>query len=78
MATSSMPARHSIAWFRKGLRVHDNAALLDAIGDGSTTHVMPVYLLDPAFADPARVGSVRYRFLLESLSDLDANLRARG
>ena len=62
-------------WFRKGLRVHDNAALVEAAaGSGS---VLPLYVLDPYFARPEFVGAPRYRFLLESLADLDATLRAR-
>ena len=76
--TSRMAAspRSTIVWFRKGLRVHDNLALLDACE--AAAHATPVYLLDRRFADPARVGPIRYRFLLESLADLDASLRARG
>ena len=63
-------------WFRKGLRVHDNAALVEAAaGSGS---VLPLYVLDPYFARPEFVGAPRYRFLLESLADLDASLRKRG
>ena len=54
-------------WFRKGLRVHDNAALVEAAaGSGS---VLPLYVLDPYFARPEFVGAPRYRFLLESLAD---------
>jgi cryptochrome len=65
----------TIHWFRKGLRIHDNPALLRAI-DGADV-VFPLFIIDPHFADPGRVGVNRYRFLLESLSDLDASLRTR-
>ena len=70
----------SIVWFRKALRLHDNRALLDACGllsggggaagaaAPAVAAVAPVYLLDARFADPARVGAVRYRFLLEARS----------
>ena len=63
-------------WFRKGLRVHDNPALVKACEGASA--VQPVFVLDPWFTKPERVGANRLRFLLESLTDLDASLRARG
>lgn len=72
-------------WFRKGLRLHDNPALHAACRGAS--HVYPVFVLDPWFLRPdpsapspgsTRVGINRIRFLLESLADLDASLRARG
>ena len=63
-------------WFRKGLRVHDNPALTAACADASS--VIPVFVLDPWFMSPDRVGVNRVRFLLESLKDLDENLKAKG
>ena len=71
-----MAAKRSILWFRKGLRVHDNPALVKACEGASA--VQPVFVLDPWFIKPERVGANRLRFLLESLTDLDASLRARG
>jgi DNA photolyase len=67
---------NTVVWFRKGLRLHDNPALLAAL-DGATA-VMPLFILDPHFLKPQNVGGARMRFLLESLSDLDASLRARS
>ena len=61
-------------WFRKNLRVHDNAALTAACDD---KNVLPLYCLDPAWATPSIVGPNRCRFLLESLEDLDETLRSR-
>ena len=66
----------SVMWFRKGLRVHDNPALTAACADASS--VIPVFVLDPWFMSPDRVGVNRVRFLLESLKDLDENLKAKG
>lgn len=66
----------SILWFRKGLRLHDNPALLEAIKD--VDHMYPIFILDPHFISPDRVGANRMQFLLESLSDLNASLQARG
>ncbi|KAL5212641.1 hypothetical protein ABZP36_023488 [Zizania latifolia] len=74
-----------MVWFRKGLRVHDNPAL-DAARRGAV-RLYPVFVLDPRYLRPepaapspgsARAGVARVRFLLESLSDLDARLRRLG
>ncbi|XP_056138621.1 cryptochrome-2 [Lampris incognitus] len=64
---------NSVHWFRKGLRLHDNPALQEALNGADT--VRCVYILDPWFAGSANVGVNRWRFLLESLEDLDSNLR---
>uniref|UniRef100_A0A0G4HKP3 Photolyase/cryptochrome alpha/beta domain-containing protein n=1 Tax=Chromera velia CCMP2878 TaxID=1169474 RepID=A0A0G4HKP3_9ALVE len=71
---SSAPSA-SILWFRKGLRLHDNYALLEACKE--VKHVFPIFILDPWFIEPSNVGIVRYNFLLECLADLDSSLRAR-
>ena len=63
----------SIFWFRKTLRLHDNPAFLRAV-EGST-HVWPVFILDPWFVKNANVGNNRWRFLIESLQDLDRSLK---
>ena len=65
----------SIVWFRKGLRLHDNPALHAAIKESSS--VFPVFVIDPHFAKPEFVGINRYRFMLESLRDLDSSLRSK-
>ncbi|GAB4842050.1 (6-4)DNA photolyase [Ancistrocladus abbreviatus] len=75
----------SLMWFRKGLRIHDNPALEYAAKDSS--FVYPVFVIDPHYMEPdpnafslgsARAGLNRIQFLLESLSDLDGNLRNIG
>ncbi|XP_061781180.1 cryptochrome-1-like isoform X2 [Nerophis lumbriciformis] len=66
-------APNSIHWFRKGLRLHDNPALMEAVRGAGT--VRCVYFLDPWFAGSSNVGVNRWRFLLQCLEDLDANLR---
>jgi cryptochrome len=70
-----------IHWFRKGLRLHDNPALMSCLADAQSNlrkqnpefnyFIFPVFIIDPVFADPEKVGINRYRFLLESLKDLD-------
>ncbi|KAK0153413.1 Cryptochrome-2 [Merluccius polli] len=66
---------NSVHWFRKGLRLHDNPSLQEALSGADT--VCCVYILDPWFAGSANVGLGinRWRFLLESLEDLDNSLR---
>ncbi|EWM23893.1 6-4 photolyase [Nannochloropsis gaditana] len=66
----------SLHWFRKGLRLHDNPALLEAC-EGAT-HVYPVFILDPHFAKPDVIGVLRYRFMLQTIKNLDDNLREIG
>ncbi|KAG7282122.1 hypothetical protein CRUP_008234 [Coryphaenoides rupestris] len=66
---------NSVHWFRKGLRLHDNPSLQEALIGADS--VCCVYILDPWFAGSANVGLGinRWRFLLESLEDLDNSLR---
>lgn len=72
-------------WFRKGLRIHDNPAL-DYAAKGSDV-LYPVFVIDPHYMEPdpaafsigsSRAGLNRIRFLLESLTDLDVNLKKLG
>ncbi|CEM04076.1 unnamed protein product [Vitrella brassicaformis CCMP3155] len=67
--------KSAVLWFRKGLRLHDNLALLEACKDA--THVYPVFIIDPHFVGPGKVGVNRYRFLLECLTDLDTSLKTK-
>ncbi|CAG04151.1 unnamed protein product [Tetraodon nigroviridis] len=81
---------HTIHWFRKGLRLHDNPSLKDSLLGADS--VRCVYILDPWFAGSSNVGINRWRiclrspltvsqeqealrFLLQSLEDLDSSLR---
>ncbi|KAM6370685.1 cryptochrome-2-like isoform 3-T3 [Pluvialis apricaria] len=63
----------SIHWFRKGLRLHDNPALLAAATDCCRLH--PLFILDPS---SNRAGANAQRFLLDALRDLDGSLREMG
>ncbi|KAI3766713.1 hypothetical protein L2E82_16783 [Cichorium intybus] len=76
---------NSLMWFRKGLRIHDNEALEYAANNSN--HVYPVFVIDPHFMKPDPnafspgsnlAGLNRIRFLLESLVDLDSNLKKFG
>ncbi|XP_069797329.1 cryptochrome-1-like isoform X3 [Narcine bancroftii] len=66
-------ATRSVHWFRKGLRLHDNPALREALRGAAAACC--VYILDPWFAGSSNVGVNRWRFLLQCLEDLDASLR---
>ncbi|KAK2100525.1 Cryptochrome-2 [Saguinus oedipus] len=48
----------SVHWFRKGLRLHDNPALLAAVRGARC--VRCVYILDPWFAASSSVGINRW------------------
>jgi len=74
-----MPA--VIVWFKTDLRLHDNEALVRAVTSGHT--VVPVYCFDESHYGSTRfgfrkTGDFRIKFLLESLTDLDAGLRNLG
>ncbi|XP_060659932.1 cryptochrome-2 [Drosophila nasuta] len=77
--SKSTQRRTLVHWFRKGLRVHDNPALLQVFDVARTAphkySVRPIFLLDPGILDWLQVGANRWRFLQQSLSDLDNQLR---
>lgn len=71
----------SIVWFKTDLRLSDNETLLKAISQSD--QVLPLYCFDDSHFETTsygfkKTGSFRAQFLLESLQDLDANLRALG
>lgn len=65
-----------LCWFRRDLRLDDNTALLAAYA--AAEEVVPVFIFDDAILSRPDTGAVRVAFLLESLRNLDENLRARG
>ncbi|KAH7372536.1 hypothetical protein KP509_17G008500 [Ceratopteris richardii] len=73
--------RASIVWFRSDLRVHDNEAL--ATASKESLSILPVYCFDPRDYGKSssgfdKTGPYRAKFLLECVSNLRDNLRARG
>lgn len=71
----------AVVWFKTDLRITDNEALLKAASQNQS--VIPVYCFDDShFAVTAygfkKTGDFRAQFLMESLIDLDTNLRALG
>jgi deoxyribodipyrimidine photo-lyase len=65
----------SIVWFRRDLRLADNAALLAAIQQGD---VIPAFVIDRVVLKSDRVGSKRVAWLAANLRELDRSLRERG
>ena len=71
----------SIVWFKTDLRLNDNKTLIKAIAQSD--QIVPVYCFDDSHYKNTKygfkkTGNFRAQFLLESLSDLDANLRKVG
>nr|XP_026490035.1 cryptochrome-1 [Vanessa tameamea] len=64
-----------VHWFRLDLRLHDNLALRNAINEAENRkHILkPIYVVDPEIKN--KIGANRLRFLIQSLQDLDLNLR---
>ena len=68
----------TLVWFRgKDLRLADHLPLLDALRTGD---VVPFFVVDPFFFAPERARELpnRMQFLVDSLAELAASIRARG
>jgi deoxyribodipyrimidine photo-lyase len=65
-----------VHWLRRDLRTSDNTALAAAARDGD--RVVPVFVLDDHYANDPNVGPARFRFLRESLEDLERSLAKAG
>ena len=73
--------KKAIVWFKTDLRLHDNETLVKAIE--KSDEIIPVYCFDDAQFEMTtygfkKTGSFRAQFLLESLANLDKNLRDLG
>ncbi|MBC7388367.1 MAG: DASH family cryptochrome [Opitutaceae bacterium] len=73
--------QRSIVWFKTDLRLHDNETLFRAIEQSH--QIIPVYCFDEKHFQKtefgfSKTGKFRTKFLLESLIDLDKNLRTAG
>lgn len=71
----------AIIWFKTDLRLEDNQTLVKAIAQSN--QVIPVYCFNDSHFETTKdgfkkTGSFRAQFLLESLEDLDKNLRKLG
>lgn len=65
----------TILWFRRDLRLSDQAAVIAAAGEGP---VVPVYILDDDTPKHRRMGAASRWWLHHSLASLDSTLRDKG
>ncbi len=63
----------AIWWIRRDLRLTDNLTLQTAL---KSEEILPVFILDPYFRTSETTR--RYKFLINGLRKLDADLRSRG
>ncbi|CAL1398615.1 unnamed protein product [Linum trigynum] len=80
-SNSAALRRAAVVWFRNDLRVHDNESLNSAHNESLS--ILPVYCFDPREYGKSssgfdKTGPYRATFVIESVSDLRKNLRARG
>ncbi len=73
--------RKSIVWFKTDLRLHDNETLVQAIAHSD--EILPVYCFEGDHFNTnefgfKKTGNFRAKFILESLHDLDLQLRQLG
>lgn len=66
-----------VMWFRRDLRLKDNSALNFLLQlDRTDLEIIPIYIIHTPVNK--RSGNLRFKFLLESLADLQNSLRERG
>ncbi len=65
----------SVVWFKKDLRIHDNAALSKAAEVGQ---VCCIYIVEPSIWQSPDASKQHYDFVLESLRDLYVGLKKLG
>ena len=72
--------KKGIVWFRNNLRLADNESLTRALDE--CDEVLCVYFLEPrtwnSIAEPSRMGSIRAKFILESLLELAGDIQELG
>ncbi len=71
-----MSEQRIIHWFRRDLRLTDNAALSAARATGAA--VLPIFIIDPRLQTGRFASPNRMAFLLRALASLDEQLRAHG
>lgn len=57
--------KHSVHWFRKGLRLHDNPSLRDCLADACTFRC--VFFIDPWLAGSKSVGVNKWKYNISLL-----------
>jgi len=65
----------NIVWFKRDLRIDDNAALNMALQAGN---IMPLYIFEPQLWQQPDMSYRQYSFLLECLADLNTEIKKLG
>ncbi|MFY8041373.1 MAG: deoxyribodipyrimidine photo-lyase, partial [Rhodoferax sp.] len=68
------PLKTGLVWFRRDLRIHDNAALATALQQCERVHC--VFVFDKDILDSLPSADRRVEFIQASVTELDASLRA--
>ena len=63
----------SIFWFRRDLRLHDNAGLFHALK--SEGKVLPIFIFDPNILDKLPKSDARVTFIYKALNELNDHLQ---
>ena len=76
-----MGTKRSIVWFKSDLRISDNETLVKAVKESD--EIIPVYIFDETDYEVTtfgtkKMGAFRFQFLVESLMDLNEQLRSIG
>ncbi len=77
----SFMSKKILVWFRNDLRLHDNEMLVEALA--KSDEILPVFCFDPRQFEPTsyqtiKTGSIRTKFLIESVRGLREALQAFG
>ena len=75
--TSSDKEKVNVLWFRNGLRLHDNQALMKATEDKSCK-LLPIFIFDGETPTTKHCRYNKMAFLLECLEDIDTQLWYHG
>ncbi len=77
--TTSSAQKNVLHWFRNGLRLSDNLPLLHAAEKvvGSNAQLYPIFIFDPEFVNQPSSSPHGFQFLIDSLQDLDVQLRSK-
>lgn len=67
----------NIMWFRHGLRIHDNPALIESVSNANCS-LLPIFIFDGESAGTKSVSFNRMRFLLDCLVDLNDFFKSLG
>lgn len=70
-----MPTPLSVFWFRRDLRLDDNAGLLHALSSGRA--VLPIFIFDPAILSGLPRNDARVTFIYDTLQSLRAELECK-